>query len=141
MRIFLLASVPVASRQCLAMAPSPLSDLQAPFLNLVCDLCGRRGRYAVVRLIAERGGDAKLTDLLLALANCSRMTNSASIYATKKTLHHLLTREITHANMFMKALDQMGQVGRSFLWEHSPGRDGQAGVQSLTGRGRAGSLE
>ena len=30
---------------------------------------------------------------------------------TKKTLHHLLTREITHANMFMKALDASGQAG------------------------------
>jgi Mn-containing catalase len=29
---------------------------------------------------------------------------------TKKTLHHLLTREITHANMFMKALDSMGKL-------------------------------
>jgi Mn-containing catalase len=29
---------------------------------------------------------------------------------TKKTLHHLLTREITHAAMFMKALDQMGKL-------------------------------
>jgi len=29
---------------------------------------------------------------------------------TKKTLHHLLTREITHASMFMKALDQMGKL-------------------------------
>ena len=48
-----------------------LTDLQAPFLHLVCEPCGRRGRYAVARLIAERG-DAKLTDLLPALANCSR---------------------------------------------------------------------
>src|SRR5271166_5763341 len=29
---------------------------------------------------------------------------------TKKTLTHLLTREITHANMFMKALDAMGKL-------------------------------
>jgi Mn-containing catalase len=29
---------------------------------------------------------------------------------TKKTLIHLLTREITHANMFMKALDAMGKL-------------------------------
>jgi Mn-containing catalase len=29
---------------------------------------------------------------------------------TKKTLHHLLTREITHAQMFMRALDQMGKL-------------------------------
>ena len=28
----------------------------------------------------------------------------------KKTLTHLLTREITHANMFMKALDSMGKL-------------------------------
>jgi hypothetical protein len=40
----------------------------------------RRGRYAVARLNAERG-DAKLTDLLPTLANCSKMTNpTASIY-------------------------------------------------------------
>jgi hypothetical protein len=56
-----------------------LTDLQAPFLHLVCEPCGRRGRYAVARLIVERG-DAKLTDLLSALANCPRTTNSASIY-------------------------------------------------------------
>jgi hypothetical protein len=54
-----------------------LTDLQAPFLHLVCDPCGRRGRYAVARLIADRG-DAKLTELLAALANCSKGTNSAS---------------------------------------------------------------
>jgi len=29
---------------------------------------------------------------------------------TKKVLHHLLTREITHANMFMKALDSIGKL-------------------------------
>ena len=57
-----------------------LTDLQAPFLRVVCEPCGRRGSYAVARLIAERG-DAKLTDLLPALANCSRTTSSAaSIY-------------------------------------------------------------
>ena len=39
-----------------------LTDLQAPFLRVVCEPCGPRGRYAVARLIAE-GGDAKLTDL------------------------------------------------------------------------------
>jgi Mn-containing catalase len=30
---------------------------------------------------------------------------------TKKALHHLLTREITHANMFMKALESIGKLG------------------------------
>ena len=54
-----------------------LTDLQAPFLRVVCEPCGRRGSYAVAGLIAERG-DAKLTDLLPALANCSRATNSGA---------------------------------------------------------------
>ena len=34
----------------------------------------------------------------------------ARTMGTKKTLTHLLTREITHANMFMKALDSMGKL-------------------------------
>ena len=46
-----------------------LSDLPGRYLHLVCGPCGRRGRYAVARLIAEHG-DAKLPDLLTALANC-----------------------------------------------------------------------
>ena len=45
----------------------------------------------------------------------ARQTYEALIKAcdddgTKKTLVHLLTREITHANMFMKALDAMGKL-------------------------------
>jgi Mn-containing catalase len=60
---------------------------------------------------------------------------------TKKTLHHLLTREITHANMFMKALDAMGKLDDPFFQQHSAGRDGQACVQSLARRGRSGSME
>lgn len=45
----------------------------------------------------------------------ARQTYEALIEAsddegTRKTLHHLLTREITHANMFMKALDSMGKL-------------------------------
>jgi hypothetical protein len=48
-----------------------LTDLQAPFLHLVCEPCGRRGRYTMARLVVERG-DAKLSDLLPALANCSK---------------------------------------------------------------------
>jgi len=45
----------------------------------------------------------------------ARQTYEALIKAcedegTKKTLHHLLTREITHANMFMKALEAMGKL-------------------------------
>jgi Mn-containing catalase len=45
----------------------------------------------------------------------ARQTYEALIKAsndegTKKTLTHLLTREITHANMFMKALDSIGKL-------------------------------
>jgi Mn-containing catalase len=45
----------------------------------------------------------------------ARQTYEALIKAcddegTKKTLTHLLTREITHANMFMKTLDAMGKL-------------------------------
>jgi manganese catalase len=39
---------------------------------------------------------------------------------TKKTLHHLLTREITHANMFMKALDSMGKLDDPFFGNIPP---------------------
>ena len=40
-----------------------LSDVHGPTLAIVCEECGRRGRYNVERLIAAHG-DAKLTDLL-----------------------------------------------------------------------------
>ena len=39
---------------------------------------------------------------------------------TKKALHHLLTREITHANMFMKALDEMGKLDDPFFGNVPP---------------------
>src|ERR1700745_605957 len=39
---------------------------------------------------------------------------------TKKTLHHLLTRDITHANMFMKALDQRGKLDDPFFGNIPP---------------------
>ena len=38
----------------------------------------------------------------------------------KKTLVHLLTREITHANMFMKALDAMGRLDDPMLGNVPP---------------------
>ena len=55
----------------------------------------------------------------------ARQTYEALIKAchdegTKKTLHHLLTREITHANMFMKALDQMGKLDDPFFGNIPP---------------------
>ena len=33
-------------------------------LRVACDKCGRKGRYAVARLIERRGRDAKLVDFL-----------------------------------------------------------------------------
>ena len=54
-----------------------LSDVREPTLSLVCEPCGRRGRYRVDWLM-EQHGDAKLTDLLLTLAACPK-ARSASI--------------------------------------------------------------
>jgi hypothetical protein len=54
-----------------------LSDVIEPTLTIVCEPCGRRGRYNVERLMAKPG-DAKLPDLLKTLANCPK-TKSFSI--------------------------------------------------------------
>ena len=56
-----------------------LSDLRTPFLQVVCEPCGRRGRYVVARLLAERG-DARLTDLLPDPAQCEKARCKA-VYA------------------------------------------------------------
>jgi hypothetical protein len=55
-----------------------LSDVRSPALIVACEPCGRLGTYNVARLM-ERHGDAKLTDLLLTLANCPK-ARSASIH-------------------------------------------------------------
>ena len=44
-----------------------LFDLRQPTLSIVCEPCGRRGRYSVAKLMGEHS-DAKLTDLLQTLA-------------------------------------------------------------------------
>jgi hypothetical protein len=46
-----------------------LSDVRCRTLTIVCEPCGRRGRYDVARRM-EQHGDAKLTDLLVTLADC-----------------------------------------------------------------------
>ena len=56
-----------------------LSDVRGPTLAIVCQPCARRRRYALARLIQEHGGDAKLTELLVTLANCPKAT-SARMY-------------------------------------------------------------
>jgi hypothetical protein len=48
-----------------------LSDVRSQTLAIICEACGRRGRYDVARLIEQRG-DAKLTDLLQTLVRCPK---------------------------------------------------------------------
>ena len=55
-----------------------LSDVRSPTLSIVCEPCGRRGRYNVAALI-EAHGDAKLTDLLVTLVKCHR-AGSSNVY-------------------------------------------------------------
>ena len=52
-----------------------LSDVRGPTLTIVCEPCGRRGRYKVERLMTEHG-DAKLTELLVTLADCPKRSVS-----------------------------------------------------------------
>jgi hypothetical protein len=65
-----------------------LSDVRAPTLSIVCEPSARRGRYAVARLLEEHG-DAKLTDLLVTLANCPT-ARSASIHDRCKAVFERL---------------------------------------------------
>jgi hypothetical protein len=55
-----------------------LSDVRSPTLSIVCAPCGRHGRYNVAKLM-ERYGDAKLTDLLPILTECTK-ASSASVH-------------------------------------------------------------
>jgi hypothetical protein len=55
-----------------------LSDVREPTLTIVCEPCGRRGRYNVEKLIAKHG-DAKLLYLLAALTSCPKV-QSTNIY-------------------------------------------------------------
>jgi hypothetical protein len=55
-----------------------LSDVETPFLDVVCAPCGRRGRYAVARLMAKHG-DARLTDLLTILARSASTTGARPV--------------------------------------------------------------
>jgi hypothetical protein len=54
-------------------------------LSIVCEPCGRRGRYNVARLI-ETHGDAKLIDLLVTLADCPK-ARSVSIHDRCKAVY------------------------------------------------------
>jgi hypothetical protein len=56
-----------------------LRDVRDNFLTIACEVCGRRGRYGVIRLIGKHG-DARLSDVLTLLtASCpKRASLSAS---------------------------------------------------------------
>ena len=62
-----------------------LLDVRSPTLAIVCGPCARRGRYAVTKLI-EQHGDAKLTDLLVTVADCAK-TRSASVHDRCKAVY------------------------------------------------------
>jgi hypothetical protein len=62
-----------------------LSDVRAPTLAIVCEPCGKRGRFNVARLMAEHG-DAPLTDLLRVLADCPK-AHSANIHDRCKAVY------------------------------------------------------
>jgi hypothetical protein len=49
-----------------------LTDVREPILTIACQLCGRRGRYNVDRLIAKHG-DVKILYLLAELTNCPKV--------------------------------------------------------------------
>ena len=55
-----------------------LSDGREPTLTIVCEPCGRRGRYNVARLMAKYG-NVKILYLLAELASCPK-TESSKIY-------------------------------------------------------------
>lgn len=55
-----------------------LSDVHQTMLELLCEQCGRRGRYNVARLIAQHG-DAKLPELAAQIADCDK-AKAASVY-------------------------------------------------------------
>ena len=55
-----------------------LSDFLVPTLSIERELCGRRGRYNVARLM-EKYGDAKLPELRHVLADCPK-ARSQSIH-------------------------------------------------------------
>jgi hypothetical protein len=67
-----------------------LSDIRDPTLTIVCEPCGRRGRYSVERLVAKHG-NAKILYLLAELTNCPK-AQSANIYDCCKARYEGLTR-------------------------------------------------
>jgi hypothetical protein len=86
---FLLRSNRRASFRLMPKDAFTLSDVRDPTLTIVCELCGRRGRYNVQRLMAKHG-DEKILYLLSTLTNCPK-TESADIYDRCKARYEGLT--------------------------------------------------
>jgi hypothetical protein len=68
-----------------------LSNVRVPVLTVVCEPCGRHGQYNVERLMAEHG-DAKLTELLVTLANCPKARSTSVHDRCKAVYEGLATR-------------------------------------------------
>jgi hypothetical protein len=64
-----------------------LSDVEGPTLSVVCEPCGRRGRFNVGKLIEQHGADAKLTDLLAVLAGNCPKAHSISVHDRCKAVY------------------------------------------------------
>jgi hypothetical protein len=62
-----------------------LADGRGPTLGIVCEPCGRAGRYNVAKLM-EQYGDAKLPELLYLLADCPK-ARSQSVYDRCKAVY------------------------------------------------------
>jgi hypothetical protein len=62
-----------------------LADVREPTFTIVCEPCGRRGRYNVQRLITKHGADMKLPDLKVILAIARRRARSASTTAARRS--------------------------------------------------------
>ena len=56
-----------------------LADVREETLEIVCEPCGRRGRYNVERLMAKHGPGMRLPELKAILANCPK-DRSFSLY-------------------------------------------------------------
>jgi Mn-containing catalase len=84
-----------------------------------------QGSFWTAAYIQEGGNVVRDLRANISAEAGARQTYEALIKAsddegTKKTLHHLLTREITHANMFMKALDGMGKLDDPYFGNVPP---------------------
>jgi hypothetical protein len=66
-----------------------LSDVREPTVTIVCQPCGRSGRFSVQRLM-EKYGDARILYVLPKIANCPK-TQSVDIYDLCKARYEGLT--------------------------------------------------